>query len=190
MVGFVALPATLPRRNPRLLVQGAAPVKMAVSASSGLTLNRRAMLSGMAMAAVSAMISSAPAPAVAGEPAASNLAVKFITKGTGPKVNVGDLVAIRFKGSYNDIAFDNIFETPEPYFYRCGSELILKVRSLKPWLPSLHRRNENVSFSSMFFLLLRSLIRVFIVLINRDPCVIGVCCACVIGLMGRKYVLH
>lgn len=50
-----------------------------------------------------------------------------VTKGTGPSAVIGDLVGIRFKGSYNGAVFDDLFEGKEPYFYRVGSENILKV---------------------------------------------------------------
>jgi len=38
-----------------------------------------------------------------------------------------DLVTIRFKGEYNGVVFDDLFKVEEPYFYRMGSENILKV---------------------------------------------------------------
>jgi FKBP-type peptidyl-prolyl cis-trans isomerase len=39
---------------------------------------------------------------------------------------VGDLVAIRFKGNYKTLVFDDTFKTEEPYFYRAGVGLIAK----------------------------------------------------------------
>jgi hypothetical protein len=95
--------------------------------------SRRAVLSGIALAALSAAV---PAPVRAADEVTtpSGLRYSVVKAGTGPKIQVGDLVAIRFKGSYNDFAFDDIFATPEPYFYRAGSELILKVRRAR--LPS------------------------------------------------------
>jgi len=41
-----------------------------------------------------------------------------------------DLVTIRFKGEYNGVVFDDLFKVEEPYFYRMGSENILKVRTV------------------------------------------------------------
>lgn len=59
---------------------------------------------------------------------ASGLGYTMVKKGTGPPAQVGDLVGIRFKGSYNGVVFDNLFDATTPYFYRVGSENILKVR--------------------------------------------------------------
>ena len=39
---------------------------------------------------------------------------------------VGDLVAIRFAGSYKGNEFDNTFKTDQPYFYRAGVGLLVK----------------------------------------------------------------
>ena len=34
------------------------------------------------------------------------------------KPKAGDLVAIRFSGSYNSVVFDDTFNTADPYYYR------------------------------------------------------------------------
>lgn len=47
-------------------------------------------------------------------------------KGSGPVPVLGDLVGIRFKGAYNGVVFDNLFEASTPYFYRVGSGAVLK----------------------------------------------------------------
>jgi hypothetical protein len=98
-----------------------------VSGAAPMEVSRRAVLSGIALAALSVAVS-ATARAEDEVTAASGLKYKVSKKGDGPKIVSGDLVAIRFKGSYNDVAFDDIFETPQPYFYRAGSDLVLKVR--------------------------------------------------------------
>lgn len=50
-------------------------------------------------------------------------------------------MTIRFKGEYNGVVFDDLFKVEEPYFYRMGSENILKVRTARPVvLLSLPRR--------------------------------------------------
>lgn len=59
----------------------------------------------------------------------SGLQYTVTKKGDGPAPSPGDLMAIRFRGSYNGVVFDDIFNTPEPYFYRLGSGSILKVRN-------------------------------------------------------------
>ena len=45
---------------------------------------------------------------------------------TGDMAKVGELAAIRFKGSYQGNEFDNTFATSEPYYYRAGVGGILK----------------------------------------------------------------
>jgi hypothetical protein len=125
MLGFTGLHAPLPSRKAELRAHLAPAMKADIVVGPALT--RRAVLSTFALAAVGAIIAPAPESVTASEVAGSALNIKVVTKGVGAKVVFGDLVAIRFKGSYNDIAFDNTFETPEPYFYRAGSGLILKV---------------------------------------------------------------
>ena len=39
---------------------------------------------------------------------------------------VGDMVAVRFKASFNGNTFDDTFKSDQPYFYRTGVGLILK----------------------------------------------------------------
>jgi FKBP-type peptidyl-prolyl cis-trans isomerase len=39
---------------------------------------------------------------------------------------VGELVTIRFKGSYKGTVFDDTFKTEQPYIYRTGVGLVLK----------------------------------------------------------------
>lgn len=55
------------------------------------------------------------------------VALKVVKSGAGPTPEVGDLVGVRFKGSYKDVVFDNLFDSPQPYFYRVGSSAVLKV---------------------------------------------------------------
>ena len=44
----------------------------------------------------------------------------------GDIAKTGENVAIRFKGTYNSIVFDDIFSSAEPYYYRAGVGGILK----------------------------------------------------------------
>lgn len=60
--------------------------------------------------------------------------IKSNPNGLQPKV--GELVAIRFKGSYKGTEFDNTFKTAEPYFYRAGVGLI--VKGLDDAIPQMH----------------------------------------------------
>lgn len=82
---------------------------------------RRAFLSTLASLSGSAILVNATE-------SPNDLQLKVVTEGKGPAPQIGDLVGIRFKASYNGVVFDNIFETTEPYFYRVGSGSVLKVR--------------------------------------------------------------
>lgn len=57
----------------------------------------------------------------------SGLKIKKLVQGTGPLVEVGDLVGVRFKGNYGTYEFDNIFTTAEPYYMRVGVGTLVKV---------------------------------------------------------------
>lgn len=59
---------------------------------------------------------------------ASGLKIKKLVKGSGPEVETGDLVGVRFKGNYGSYEFDNIFTTAEPYYMRAGVGTLVKVR--------------------------------------------------------------
>lgn len=59
---------------------------------------------------------------------ASGLKIKKLVDGTGPLVELGDLVGVRFKGNYGTYEFDNIFNTAEPYYMRAGVGTLVKVR--------------------------------------------------------------
>ena len=54
--------------------------------------------------------------------------VKYEVKktGQGPKPDLGELVAIRFRAFCGDNKIDDIFETPEPYYTRVGSGGLVK----------------------------------------------------------------
>ena len=58
------------------------------------------------------------------------LKYKVVTEGKGAKAKIGDLVAIRFKSSYNGQVIDDCFKTPNSYYYRVGSENVIQVRSV------------------------------------------------------------
>mmetsp|Transcript_4305 Transcript_4305/g.8490 ORF Transcript_4305/g.8490 Transcript_4305/m.8490 type:complete len:215 (+) Transcript_4305:641-1285(+) len=76
-------------------------------------------------------------PALA-EDAAVTLQVKVLSEGKsgGPTPAVGDLVGIRFRGSYNGTVFDDIFPGPEPFFVRVGSGNV--IEGIEKVLPTLH----------------------------------------------------
>ncbi|KAJ8600029.1 hypothetical protein CTAYLR_001888 [Chrysophaeum taylorii] len=56
----------------------------------------------------------------------SGLRYKVLKKGDGAVPKVGDLICIRFKGSFEGRVFDDITETPEPLYYRVGSGTLIK----------------------------------------------------------------
>ena len=47
-------------------------------------------------------------------------------KGNGAQLKVGDLVEVRFLGTYRGAVFDDTFSTAEPYYFRAGTGTILK----------------------------------------------------------------
>ncbi|CAM9776216.1 unnamed protein product [Scytosiphon promiscuus] len=56
----------------------------------------------------------------------SGLKIKKLVQGTGPVVEQGDLIGVRFKGNYGNYEFDNIFTTAEPYYMRAGVGTLVK----------------------------------------------------------------
>ncbi|CAM9239533.1 unnamed protein product [Pylaiella littoralis] len=57
---------------------------------------------------------------------ASGLKIKKLVNGSGPLVEQGDLIGVRFKGNYGSYEFDNIFNTAEPYYMRAGVGTLVK----------------------------------------------------------------
>ena len=47
-------------------------------------------------------------------------------EGSGAKAKIGDLVAIRFKAMYKETVIDDCFKTPNAYYYRVGSENVIR----------------------------------------------------------------
>jgi peptidylprolyl isomerase len=78
--------------------------------------------------------------------------------GTGPKANVGELMAIRFAAYNGDIKIDDIFETPEPYYTRMGSGGLLKgVESVLPLMKVGDRWVLSIPVSLSFSATIRGL---------------------------------
>lgn len=94
--------------------------------SHAKTFSRRAFLAAIASAAGSVVATAA----TNSEAVAPAIQYKVVKAGSGPAPEVGDLIGIRFKGMYNGVVFDNLFENTTPYFYRVGSGSILKVRPI------------------------------------------------------------
>merc|ERR1719440_1316686 len=69
-----------------------------------------------------------PPPVPKGPTATKNgVGIKVLKTGKGGQPAVGDLIAIKFKGSVtaSGQVFDDIMENPEPYYFRVGSEKVL-----------------------------------------------------------------
>jgi FKBP-type peptidyl-prolyl cis-trans isomerase len=64
--------------------------------------------------------------AASAETLANGVTYQVKKAGTGPKPSVGELVAVRFAAYNGELKIDDIFETPEPYYTRCGSGGLLK----------------------------------------------------------------
>jgi hypothetical protein len=60
-------------------------------------------------------------PSFADETLPNGVTYKVIKEGSGPKPEVGELVAIRFRAFCGEQKIDDIFDTPEPYYPRLGS---------------------------------------------------------------------
>jgi len=56
----------------------------------------------------------------------SGVSYKVLTAGDGPIPNIGELVGVRFRAYCGDNKFDDIFDTPEPYYTRVGAGRLLK----------------------------------------------------------------
>eukprot|EP00286_Rhodomonas_abbreviata_P016992 CAMPEP_0181323970 /NCGR_PEP_ID=MMETSP1101-20121128/20087_1 /TAXON_ID=46948 /ORGANISM="Rhodomonas abbreviata, Strain Caron Lab Isolate" /LENGTH=219 /DNA_ID=CAMNT_0023432069 /DNA_START=20 /DNA_END=679 /DNA_ORIENTATION=+ len=54
------------------------------------------------------------------------LKYSVVVAGKGAKPKIGDLVAIRFKASFDGKEFDNCFKTANAYYYRVGSESVIQ----------------------------------------------------------------
>ena len=65
-------------------------------------------------------------PSFADETLPNGVTYKVIKTGDGPKPEIGELIAIRFKAFCGDTKIDDIFDTPEPYYTRLGSGGLLK----------------------------------------------------------------
>lgn len=57
----------------------------------------------------------------------SGLQYEILSAGSGQKPVLGDLCAVRFQGQFKGVVFDDILNNPEPYYFRVGSNLLLKV---------------------------------------------------------------
>lgn len=127
-MAFVSTPLVRAPRRAHLHRQMAscaavAPPAICSLPSEAKRFSRRAFLAAVASAAgslVAAEISTAAEPA-------AQLQYTVVKNGNGPTPEIGDLIGIRFKGAYNGVVFDNLFEDKTPYFYRAGSGAILKV---------------------------------------------------------------
>lgn len=89
------------------------------------TTSRQAFLQTSASALIGSILASS-LPAAAEEVLPNGVKYTVKKTGTGPKPEIGELVAIRFAAYYGDTKIDDIYETPEPYYTRIGSGGLLK----------------------------------------------------------------
>ena len=77
--------------------------------------------------------SSQPMPVLAAETTAAGVSYEVVKSGDGPKPEIGELAAIRFRAFAGSNKIDDIFDTPEPYYTRIGSGALIKgVESTLP----------------------------------------------------------
>mmetsp|Transcript_16908 Transcript_16908/g.22209 ORF Transcript_16908/g.22209 Transcript_16908/m.22209 type:complete len:200 (+) Transcript_16908:92-691(+) len=122
------------------------------SATTELSVSRKdflqtAFLGGAA--AVTATTWGVPLPAFAGETVktASGVTYTVDKSGDGPKPEIGELAAIRFRAAVTDsgMKIDDIFDTPEPYYTRIGSGGLIKgVEQILPLMRVGDRWTLNV----------------------------------------------
>lgn len=99
--------------------------------------SRHAFLQTLTSAVVATTLLSTTTPLSAGadETLPNGVAIVVKKSGSGPKPDVGELVAIRFAAYNGDLKIDDIFDTPEPYYTRLGSGGLLKgVESVLPMM--------------------------------------------------------
>ena len=75
------------------------------------------------------LATTSPPPSFAAESIThpSGVHINIISSGSGPKPEVGELAAIRFKATHsNGIVLDDILDTPEPFYTRVGSGSLIK----------------------------------------------------------------
>ena len=93
-------------------------------------------------------------PAFADETLPNGVTYKIQKSGTGPKPEIGELVAIRFAAYNGEIKIDDIFETPEPYYTRMGSGGLLKgVEAALPLMKVGDRWVLSIPVSCLYCLL-------------------------------------
>lgn len=65
-------------------------------------------------------------PAYADETLPSGVAIKVEKSGNGPKPEIGEMAAIRFRAFAGENKIDDLFDNPEPYYTRVGSGGLIK----------------------------------------------------------------
>jgi FKBP-type peptidyl-prolyl cis-trans isomerase len=85
--------------------------------------SRQDMLKTMGGVAAGWMLSTAPSNA---DTLPGGVIYEVVKKGNGVFPDKGELVAIRFSAQTGDNKFDDIFDSPEPYYTRLGSGGLIK----------------------------------------------------------------
>ena len=71
------------------------------------------------------LVAANPVPASA-ETVGNGVTYEVLRAGDGPKPEIGELIAIRFKAFAGSMKIDDIFDSPEPYYTRLGSGALIK----------------------------------------------------------------
>ena len=82
---------------------------------------------------------------------ASGLKYKQTKGGRGSSPKVGDLCAIRFKGTFKGVDFDDILNNPEPYYFRLGSGQLVKVSAINKLMPHEAAHSQKLDSAMLFF---------------------------------------
>merc|ERR1719311_1212569 len=127
------------RQAPTVVASNAAPASgenvVALTSHDRLAVPTRGDF--LRVAAATAALSATTPCAYAATTTASGLSYEVLKanpKGASPVA--GDLVAIRFKGSFDGKVFDDISGTDEPLYYRVGSNSLIK--GIEEVLPLMH----------------------------------------------------
>ena len=109
----------------------AAPAAASARGADGAALSRGDFVAACSALAGGALVGGgAPAARAAGSGVSPGGAEWTVVKEGKNKISpkVGDLVAVRFKGSCQGVVFDDIMNTEEPYYVRVGGESLIKAR--------------------------------------------------------------
>lgn len=117
------------------------------------TVSRKVFVNSLLAGAIAT--SAGALPSFADETLPNGVTYKVIKEGNGPKPEVGELVAIRFKAFCGDLKIDDVFDTPEPYYTRLGSGGLLPgVEQTMPLMRLGDRWELTIPVGNMYTIVL------------------------------------